>query len=103
MEVRPSSIVEAASVLREAAAKKWAVVVRGAGTKQSWGRPPRRVDLILDTSELTGVVEHAAGDLIAVVRAGTPMAELQSTLASAGQQLALDSPLDGATVGGTVA
>ncbi len=100
---RPESTVEAAAVLREAASKGWAVVVRGAGTKQSWGYPPRRVDLILDTTGLTGVVEHAAGDLIAVVRAGTPVAKLQSTLAGAGQQLALDTPIDGATVGGTVA
>ena len=48
-------------------------------------------------------VEHAAGDLIAVVRAGTAMDELQENLAPAGQQLALDTPLPGATVGGTVA
>ncbi|WP_117215371.1 FAD-binding oxidoreductase [Allorhizocola rhizosphaerae] len=103
MEARPTSTAEAASILREAAAKGWAVVVRGAGTKQSWGRPPRRCDLVLDTTGLTGVVEHAAGDLIAVVRAGTPLAELQSTLGFAGQQLALDSPFPNATVGGTVA
>jgi glycolate dehydrogenase FAD-binding subunit len=72
-EARPTSTVEAASILREAAARGWAVVVRGAGTKQSWGYPPRRCDLVLDTTGLTGVVEHAAGDLIAVVRAGTPV------------------------------
>ena len=38
-----------------------------------------------------------------VVRAGTPMSELQEALAGAGQQLALDSPFPGATVGGTLA
>src|SRR5213078_786895 len=50
-----------------------------------------------------GVVEHAAGDLIAVVRAGATVEELAAKLAPAGQQLALDTPLPGATVGGTVA
>src|SRR5205823_636856 len=99
----PASTEEAAEVMRDAAARGHAVLVRGAGTKQDWGSPPRRVDLILDTSRLTGVVEHAAGDLIAVVRAGTPLSELQDKLAPAGQQLALDEPLPGATVGGTVA
>ena len=49
------------------------------------------------------MVEHAAGDLVAIVRAGTPMGELQAVLATAGQQLALDTPLAAATLGGTVA
>jgi glycolate oxidase FAD binding subunit len=95
----PASTAEAAEVLRAAAADDLAVVVRGGGSKLDWGMPPRRLDLIVDTRNLTGVVEHAAGDLIMVVRAGTPLAGLDL----ADQQLALDSPLPGATVGGTVA
>ena len=58
------------------------MVVRGAGTKLDWGMPPRRLDLIIDTHRLTGVVEHAAGDLITVVRAGTPLADLGPAPAS---------------------
>jgi glycolate oxidase FAD binding subunit len=99
----PSSTVECAAVVREAAARDLAVVVRGAGTKQAWALPPRQLDLILDTRRMTGVVEHAAGDLVVVVRAGTIMDDLAGTLAGARQQLALDVPLAGATVGGTVA
>ena len=76
----PSSTLEVAEVLRAAAARDLAVVVRGTGTRQDWAAPPRRLDLIVDTGRLTGVVEHAAGDLIVVVRAGTPMAELQDKL-----------------------
>ncbi len=93
----PTSTAEAAALLRET--RDLAVVVRGAGTKIDWGVPPRRLDLIIDTGNLTGVVEHAAGDLITVVRAGTPVAGLDLP----GQQLALDAPLAGATIGGTVA
>lgn len=99
----PATTEEAAAVVRAAAAQDLAVVVTGSGTKQDWAMPPRRLDLVLDTRRLTGVVEHAAGDLIVVVRAGTPVEELQAKLAPAGQQLAIDSPLPGATVGGTVA
>ena len=95
----PASTAEAAAVLTAAARDDLAVVVRGGGTKLDWGMPPRRLDLIVDTRALTGVVEHAAGDLIAVLRAGTPLDSLEL----AGQQLALDTPLPGATVGGTVA
>jgi glycolate dehydrogenase FAD-binding subunit len=97
----PASSEEAAALLAAAAEQDLAVVVRGGGSKLDWGMPPRRLDLIVDTRRLTGVVEHAAGDLITVVRAGTRMTELQDSLA--GQQLALDAPLPGATVGGTVA
>jgi glycolate oxidase FAD binding subunit len=97
----PASTAEAAEILRDAARDDLAVLIRGGGTKIDWAVPPRRVDLILDTTRLTGVVEHAAGDLITVVRAGTTMAALADALP--GQQLALDVPLPGATVGGTVA
>jgi glycolate dehydrogenase FAD-binding subunit len=99
----PSSTVDSSEVLRLAAANDLTVVARGAGTKQDWAAPPDRVDLVLDTTRLAGVVEHAAGDLVVVVRAGTPLDELAAALAPAGQQLALDAPLPGATVGGTVA
>lgn len=97
----PASTEQAAEVVRVAAAQDLAVVVRGAATKLDWGLPPRRLDLIIDTRRLSGVVEHAAGDLVAVVRAGTTMEELAAKLAP--QQLAVDVPLAGATVGGTVA
>jgi glycolate oxidase FAD binding subunit len=99
----PGSADEAAVVVRAAAVHDLSTVVRGAATKLDWGSPPERLDLVLDTRRLTGVVEHAAGDLIVVVRAGTPLADLSPKLAAAGQQLALDAPLPGATVGGTVA
>jgi glycolate oxidase FAD binding subunit len=79
------------------------VEIRGAGTKRAWGGALDKADLILATGALTGVVEHAAGDLIVVVRAGTPMAQLQEQLAARGQQLALDQPYPEASVGGTVA
>ncbi|MBA2773811.1 MAG: FAD-binding oxidoreductase [Nocardioidaceae bacterium] len=99
----PGSTEETSEVLRLAAQHDLRVVPRGAGTKLGWGVPPTAVDLVLDTTAITGVVEHAAGDLVAVVRAGTPVETLQSTLAEAGQQLALDVPTAGSTVGGTVA
>ncbi|MEN3361145.1 MAG: glycolate oxidase binding subunit [Mycobacteriales bacterium] len=99
----PATAGEAAAVVRVAAERDLALVARGAGTKQGWGGAPRRLDLVIDTGRLAGVVEHEAGDLIAVVRAGTSAADLAGKLGAAGQQLALDLPLAGATIGGTVA
>jgi len=98
--VAPESTQEAAEVLADAAARRLAVVIRGAGTQLDWGNPPARLDLIVDTARLTGVVEHAAGDLITVVRAGTTMGALAEHLGT--QQLALDAA-PAASVGGTVA
>jgi len=92
----PASTAEAATLV--AAARDLSVVIRGAGTKLDWGPPPRSLDLIIDTSRLAGVVEHAAGDLIMIVRAGTPLDEIKL----GDQQLGLDGR-PGATVGGTVA
>ncbi|MDG4785215.1 FAD-binding oxidoreductase [Micromonospora sp. WMMD1102] len=99
----PGSTAQAAALLRAAAELGLTVGFRGGGSRSDWGNPPRALDLLVETRRLTGVVEHAAGDLIAVVRAGIPLADLQRALAPAGQQLGLDDPVGGATVGGAVA
>jgi glycolate oxidase FAD binding subunit len=51
---------------------------------------------------MSGVLEHAAGDLVARLQAGARMGDVASVLAHAGQEIALDVPGD-ATVGGVVA
>src|SRR5919199_771884 len=99
----PASTQQTADVLRLAAEHDLTVVPRGGGTMLHWGAPPAAVDVVLDTTRLTGLLDHAAGDLVAVVRAGTPMAVVQQELSSADQQLALDSPTPGVTVGGAIA
>jgi glycolate oxidase FAD binding subunit len=99
----PSSVGEACDLMRTAAEHGLAVVPRGAGTKLHWGAPPRRCDLLVDTRRLRRVIEHAAGDLVVKAEAGLPLDDLGDALAEAGQQLALDRPLPGATIGGTLA
>lgn len=100
---RPRSTEETASLLRAAAECGLATVARAAGTKLTWGTPPERVDLVLDLSRMDAVLDHAAGDLVAVAQAGCPIARLQETLASAGQRLAIDETLPGTTLGGGIA
>jgi glycolate oxidase FAD binding subunit len=97
----PGTTEVAADVMRVAAEHELAVVVRGGGSRLSWGTPASRCDLVIDTSHLSGVVEHASGDLVARVRAGTRMGDVQAVLAQAGQEIALDVPGD-ATVGGII-
>jgi len=100
---RPASTAETVEVLRAAASAGLTVVPRGRGTKLSWGRPPERVDLVVDLSRMSAVIDHSAGDLILETQAGALLSDVQSTAASAGQRLALDSPVPGSTIGGVLA
>jgi glycolate oxidase FAD binding subunit len=99
----PATVAEAAAIMQAAHEQGLTVVARGAGTRLHWGAAPRSADLVLDTRKLNRLVEHAAGDLVVTVEAGMLMSDLQALLGVQGQQLALDSPLPGSTVGGTLA
>lgn len=99
----PGSTEQTAQVLRVAAAHSLAVVARGRGTKLSWGRPPSRVDVVVDLSRMDKVLEHAAGDLIVAVQAGAPLAQVQAVTSTGGQRLAVDETVPGSSIGGTLA
>lgn len=99
----PRSTQETADLLRACHAQDLAVVVRGHGSKLTWGHPPKRVDVILETTGMAELVEHSRGDLIATAGAGMPLATLQEHVAEAGHQLALDDPVGGSTLGGAIA
>jgi glycolate oxidase FAD binding subunit len=98
----PRTVAEAAALLRDTSGP---VLIRGGGTKLDWAGRVSAPELVLDTTELRGVLTHNPGDLTASVRAGTPLTELQDHLARSGQWLALDPPTAaaGATVGGLLA
>ncbi len=98
----PGSSEEAASLLGLAARLDSSVVVRGRGTALHWGSPPRSADLVVSTDRLDGVVEHEAGDLVCTVQAGTRISEVNRVVGGAGQQLALDQPVPGSSVAGTL-
>ncbi len=103
MVAQPSSTEQVAEIMRAAAAHRLAVVPRGRGTKLTWGRPPSRVDLVVDMSRMNAVIDHAAGDLIVETQAGAALADVACTVAGAGQRLAVDETVPGASVGGTLA
>ncbi|HEU4513100.1 MAG TPA: FAD-binding oxidoreductase [Nocardioidaceae bacterium] len=100
---RPATTQETAEVMKAAAAHGLAVVARGRGTKMTWGRPPSRADVIVDVSAMGEVLDHAAGDLVVNAQAGTRLADVQDVVSAAGQRLAVDETVPGASIGGTVA
>jgi glycolate oxidase FAD binding subunit len=100
--VSPASTDEVSAVLRVAAARDLTVTVRGDGSQPTLTIGQHGCDVCLDLSRMSGVLEHAAGDLVARVQAGARMGDVAAVLAKAGQEIALDVPAD-ATVGGVVA
>ena len=101
--IRPASAEEAARALRAASDARQTVRVRGAGTKDHLGRLAPTA-LTLETTGMSGIVEHVPADLTVTVAAGTRFADLRRALEDAGQRLPLDPPFaDRATVGGVVA
>ena len=99
----PETTEDVAAVLRVAAAHDLAVVPTGAGTMLHWGPPPERCDLLVDTCCLNEILEHAAGDLVTRVQAGVTLESLGEALASQGQRLVAEPPVEGSTVGGMLA
>jgi glycolate oxidase FAD binding subunit len=99
----PLHRAELVDLVRQAAADGSTLGVCGAGTKIDRGNAPSSLDLLVQTTGLNRIVEHAAGDLVVTVEPGVPLEELQAELAGSRQWLALDPPEPGATVGGIVA
>jgi glycolate oxidase FAD binding subunit len=101
--VEPGTEQELARVLKLADEGGLAAIPRGGGTKLAWGNPPSRADLILSTTRLNRILEHAWADLTVTVESGCTIGKLQEALAKHGQRLALDALRpEQATVGGVL-
>ena len=102
--VAPGNAQEAAEALAAAAALGQAVAPVGGGTALNMGNPPERVDCILSTEHLAGVIDYEPTDLVLSVGAGARFGDVQAVLAEHGQRLPLDPPgAADATVGGLIA
>lgn len=76
--------------VREAAANKTPLAIRGGGTKAWYGH---RVDgETLDVRPHAGVVDYEPTELVIVARAGTPLREVEALLAERHQMLAFEPP-----------
>ena len=92
-----------ADALKHASAEGLPTVIRGGGTKLTWGRPPATVDLVVSTSRLNRLIAHRHGDLTATVQAGMTLRDLNAALSAERQWLPIESAFDEATIGGIVA
>ncbi len=89
--------------IKAAAAKGEKLAIRGSGSKTFCS--PAATGDVIDTSEHAGIVEYEPNELVIVVRCGARIADVEKTMADAGQMLAFEPPHFGesATIGGMVA
>ena len=99
----PTTLAEWRERLRASIAAKVPVCIRGGGTKDFYGEPPRGEPF--DTRAYAGIVDYEPTELVITVRAGTPLAEVEEAMAANRQMLAFEPPhfAPGATIGGTIA
>ncbi|AFZ32732.1 FAD linked oxidase domain protein [Gloeocapsa sp. PCC 7428] len=102
--VYPQTQAELADVVSCAYQNQWKILPCGSTTKLNWGRIAQGVQVVISTERIHQLIEHAVGDLTVTAEAGIRFADLQTTLATAGQFLALDPTTpEFATLGGIVA
>ncbi len=92
--MRPTTETELAEAIRGATGP---LVVRGGGTRRP-GRPV--TGAVLETGELLGITLYDPGALTLVVRAGTPLAEVEAALRADHQMLPFE-PMDHRALLGT--
>jgi glycolate oxidase FAD binding subunit len=75
----------------------------GSGSKHFLGNPAQGERLSL--TDHCGIIEYDPRELVLTARTGTPLTEIETALASAGQMLTFEPPHfgEGATLGGTIA
>jgi glycolate oxidase FAD binding subunit len=98
-----ATTTDLAERIRQAAAQRKTLRIRGSGSKDFYGY--KLEGDVLDVSGYRGIVDYEPSELVLTARAGTPLAEIESTLAQGRQMLACEPPYFGehATLGGCVA
>ena len=89
--------------VRDHAARKAALRIRGGGTKDFYGEDAKGESL--DMSAYGGIVAYEPKELVLTVRAGTPLELVEAALGAERQMLPFEPPHFGtrATIGGAVA
>nr|MDP2190058.1 glycolate oxidase subunit GlcE [Rhodoferax sp.] len=76
--------------IHAAVADRTPLRIRGGGSKDFYGESLQGE--LLDVTPLRGITSYEPTELVVTVRAGTPLAELEATLAEKGQCLAFEPP-----------
>ena len=88
---RPSDEKQTAEAVAWAAAAGQSFEIVSGGSKRALGRPVT-ADHVLDVSQLSGIVNYEAAELILTARPATPLAVIEAELAASRQMLAFEPP-----------
>jgi glycolate oxidase FAD binding subunit len=88
----PSSEEAVAALVREAAASGTPIRIQGGGTRTGFGGLVQ-AGMTLSTAKLTGITLYEPAEMVIGAKSGTPLAEVEATLAEKGQMLAFE-PMD---------
>lgn len=100
----PNNKEELGAAVGLAFEEKWPLLIRGGGSKLSWGGLVEGARVVVSCDRLNRLIEHAVGDLTVTVEAGMKFADLQQVLAKEGQFVPLDPAYpEKTTIGGIVA
>ncbi len=89
--LRPRDAAEVADTIRWALAAKEPLEVIGGGTKRAIAGPGQTA-YALEMADCAGIVSYEPEELVLTLAPGTPMAEIEATLAARGQMLAFEPP-----------
>jgi glycolate oxidase FAD binding subunit len=104
LAIIPETVEQVSQAVALANQKGLTLITRGGGSRLNLGGIPERLDVLIETTKLTRLLEHEAPDLTCHVEAGITLAALKAKLATKGQWLALDPPdAQQATIGGILA
>jgi len=95
----PASEPDACAFVASAIAARTPLAIVGGGTRAGLGRPTQ-TQATLSSAGLTGITLYEPAEMVIGARAGTPLAEVQRTLADRGQMLPFE-PMDHRALFGT--
>ena len=87
----PADEAELGEAVADAAARRTPLEIRGGGSRLGIGRPVQ-AEATISVAKLSGITLYEPGALTLVARAGTPLAEIEATLAAEGQRLPFEPP-----------
>lgn len=88
----PTTEAQACAVVKSVIGGGVPLAIRGGGTRAGLGRPTQ-TQATLSSAGLTGITLYEPAEMVIGARAGTPLAEVQATLAERGQMLPFE-PMD---------
>lgn len=88
---KPQNTTELQSAIKDALSSQITLELRGAGSRLKLGRKVQS-NALVDLSQLSGITLYEPEEMIIITKPGTPLAEIESTLAQHNQRLAFDPP-----------